>query len=288
MKSGERLAMPMVDGWHLDGLRLERFRHPAGPREPIAPHAHDEYQFGLSLDTASEYRYRDGRHDVAAGAIGAVQAGEVHAGGDFGDEGPKTTRFLYVSPSVMHGVIAEIDGGCSGEPYFREPAIRDLELAERYLAVFAAFWSGQGSRLERDEALLGILLALVVRHGGGRDGHRPVGHEPRAVALVRDYLDANPVAPVALADLARLAGLSPAYLCRSFAASVGLSPHRYQIQRRVVRVKQLLAQGVPVAEAAKATGFADQSHLGRHFRRLSGVSPGRYRAGLGDGGFMDS
>ncbi|MBA3415782.1 MAG: helix-turn-helix transcriptional regulator, partial [Chloroflexia bacterium] len=80
---------------------------------------------------------------------------------------------------------------------------------------------------------------------------------------------------------------SPDYLCRSFTAAVGMPPHRYQIQRRVELAKRLLVTGASISQASRATGFADQSHLGRHFRRLSGVSPGRYRAGLGDGGFMD-
>jgi AraC-like DNA-binding protein len=61
-----------------------------------------------------------------------------------------------------------------------------------------------------------------------------------------------------------------------FHREVGMPPHAYQIQLRVARARRLVAAGVPLAEVASMTGFADQSHLTRLFKRVVGVPPGQY------------
>jgi AraC-like DNA-binding protein len=66
-----------------------------------------------------------------------------------------------------------------------------------------------------------------------------------------------------------------------FKDRVGLTPHAYQDQLRVRRAKQLLDREVPIAQAAVEAGFYDQAHLTRHFKRVMGVTPGRYVADCG-------
>lgn len=73
--------------------------------------------------------------------------------------------------------------------------------------------------------------------------------------------------------------MSPFHLARSFTAHTGVAPHAYQLHLRVGRARALLAEGAAPAEVATRTGFCDQSHLGRHFRRLVGVTPGAYARG---------
>ena len=68
------------------------------------------------------------------------------------------------------------------------------------------------------------------------------------------------------------------------ARRVGLPPHAYQIQLRVARARELVAAGVPLAEVATMTGFADQSHLTRLFKRVVGIPPGQYAALLASQG----
>ena len=76
-----------------------------------------------------------------------------------------------------------------------------------------------------------------------------------------------------------MSGLSPRHFCRAFREAYHLSPHAYLLQARLRRAKQLIARGVPLSSAAAAAGFADQSHLHRHFRRATGTTPARYRHG---------
>ena len=81
-----------------------------------------------------------------------------------------------------------------------------------------------------------------------------------------------------LACLAESAGLSPYHFLRTFRAAVGMTPHLYLNQVRVIEAKRQLAKGMPPAEAALACGFFDQSHMARQFKRIAFVTPGRYRS----------
>ena len=59
---------------------------------------------------------------------------------------------------------------------------------------------------------------------------------------------------------------------RSFGREFGLPPNRYPVGRRVQVAGRRLLDGEPVADAAAAVGFHDQSHLHRHFTRLVGTT----------------
>jgi AraC family transcriptional regulator len=77
-----------------------------------------------------------------------------------------------------------------------------------------------------------------------------------------------------LEDIAAVAGAGPSHLQSLFRASIGMPVHRYVILRRVERAKELLLRnGMSMADIAAATGFAHQSHMARHVRRVLGVPP---------------
>jgi AraC-like DNA-binding protein len=83
---------------------------------------------------------------------------------------------------------------------------------------------------------------------------------------------------VTLEDLAGECGLGRFRLLRDFARTTGLTPHAYLLQRRTELARRLIAAGTPLAEAAIAAGFADQSHMTRNFTRRYGYTPGAYLA----------
>lgn len=90
-------------------------------------------------------------------------------------------------------------------------------------------------------------------------------------------MDDDPAAELALSTLAAAAGLSRYQFLRAFSRLTGLPPHAYLLQRRVQRARRLVRAGLPLAEAAAASGFADQSHMTRCFVRSLGLTPGAFR-----------
>jgi AraC-like DNA-binding protein len=83
---------------------------------------------------------------------------------------------------------------------------------------------------------------------------------------------------VPLAELARAVNLSPGHFVRAFKQSTGQPPHRWLVERRIAKAKQLLVNtSLPLAEIALACGFSDQSHFSRVFSRATNTSPGAWR-----------
>jgi AraC-like DNA-binding protein len=78
-------------------------------------------------------------------------------------------------------------------------------------------------------------------------------------------------------DIASTIGLSRQGFIRKFTRQVGMSPHAYRLMRNLNNARALLRQGEVIAVVAAETGFADQSELGRHFRRAFGTTPALYR-----------
>jgi AraC family transcriptional regulator len=104
---------------------------------------------------------------------------------------------------------------------------------------------------------------------------------PRSVIQAMKYIHQNYAGDVSLADIAGAAHLSPYHLTRVFKKAAGVSPHQYLLQVRVNSARSLLTAGAgdrSLAEIAAAVGFADQSHLTRHFKRVFGVTPKQLRA----------
>ena len=100
---------------------------------------------------------------------------------------------------------------------------------------------------------------------------------PQAVLRARDYLHAHSAEDISLAALAEAAGMDRFRLTRAFRSAFGLPPHAYLVQWRLVQARRLLRQGLAPASVAATVGFADQSHLGRWFRRAFGLTPAHYR-----------
>ena len=127
------------------------------------------------------------------------------------------------------------------------------------------------------ETLTNALSVHILRNYSAHS-HKSVrylgGLSPTQLKLVTDYINNHLDQELSLEELAAIAQLSAYHFCRSFKRSTGLTPHQYIIRQRVERAKLLLKDGkMGISEVAIACGFTHQSHLNRHFKRLTGVTP---------------
>lgn len=120
------------------------------------------------------------------------------------------------------------------------------------------------------ECLLAEAVGAIAGLADGRSEHtRPVR---RALALLRE----RSADSLSLDELAQHAGLDKFHLCRAFRDQVGMPPHAYLTQLRIMHAKQLLAAGERPRDIAPRVGLYDQSQLNRHFRRIVGMTPGEF------------
>jgi AraC family transcriptional regulator len=101
----------------------------------------------------------------------------------------------------------------------------------------------------------------------------------RSLAIERAliYIGQHYVEPIQLSDLAKVACVSKCHLVRRFSATLGVSPHRFQLLLRLSRAKTMLREGTSITHVAQGVGFFDHSHLDRSFRVLLGMTPTQYQ-----------
>ena len=127
----------------------------------------------------------------------------------------------------------------------------------------------------------GLMIALLSAcFQQGRSRKEKSGLPASQLRLVLDYIHENLDASVSLIALARLVGLSSSQFARLFKASTGVSPHRYQLNTRIGKAQELLLlKGERLSIVAAETGFADQRHFTRAFKRVIGATPREWRQG---------
>ncbi|MDP9647738.1 AraC family transcriptional regulator [Paraburkholderia caledonica] len=247
-------------------------------------HSHD--RFGVGVIVSGGHKSASGRGPVEARANDAIMVnpGEVHDGSPL-DERGRAWRMLYFEPSILVSAAAELSGAAEREIELTQPVVHDpllKHLFERFFAV-AVEATGAPDALAREHALLELLAHLLGAHAttqASSETHVLSLRRAGPIARAKARIDDDPSAPLTLADLAGEAGMSRFQLLRAFAHEIGLPPHAYRMQRRVVLARQWIARGVALADAAAAAGFADQSHMTRAFVRLLGVTPANYAAAM--------
>lgn len=276
-----RVKREQIEVYRPPGFDLSiELRSGAGVRAPYPRHWHDEYQLCLIDDGSGELVYRGCAHVTPATSFFVVHPGEVHSNETYAEG--CSFRSLYLAPEWMARTAGELGSRAHTLPFFPTTMIDDPELIRRFCLLQAAM-SARSADLEGESLLIELLAKLIARHSEAHSTLRAVFDDGRkdrtAVDRAREYLEAHFADHVRLETLAALAGLSPFHLNRLFRAELGLPPHAYQMQLRVGAARRLLREGMPIARVAVETGFVDQSHLTRHFRRLMLIPPGQYLSG---------
>jgi AraC family transcriptional regulator len=191
------------------------------------------------------------------------------------------TTYFYINPAEL-AVDPELElSSIDFAPrlFFDDPAM--WSTAEKLMAAIDA---PQGESRLYAEALSAVLAVELARLERGVPAPQATARGGLAAWQERaacEYIDAHLAEDVALADLAAAAKLSPAHFCRAFKTSVGMPPHRYQMQRRIEEAKILLAVPErPILEVALACGFGFSSSFTKAFRKGTGVTPSEFRRTL--------
>jgi len=245
-------------------------------KEAFPRHWHEEWGIAVIHQGVNRFWFKGAWHNAGPGAVIVVPPGEVHDGG-LDKHSVWGERMCYVPVESMARITEAFTGRCQ-ELRFSDPIIHDDELAHMLRRLHRTLTSGDAiDPLEADEFQISCFGPLLERYG-----HAPVecgrSEMSAQIRTVLELFQDDSSLQITLPELARRVSLTTFQLIRAFRHHVGLPPHAYLKQLRITRAQRLLREGLSIADAALAAGFADQPHLTREFRRTLGMTPGRYVA----------
>ncbi|MGV2289363.1 AraC family transcriptional regulator [Trinickia sp. YCB016] len=259
----------------LDAMRAESAQ--SYPR-----HTHDQYGIGV-MDRGVHASASDGKEVQAGpGNLIFVNPGEVHDGRASGGAS-RTWRMLYFDPTLMLDAQSDVLEGVERPFDFPAAVAIDPVLQGLFNSLFAHATSDGASDSAPLDAMAceAALLQLAAHLRQRLVPSQRIAPSGQSIRRAKERIDTDPAAPFTLAALADEAGVSRYQLHRNFIRELGFAPHAYILQRRIALARRLIKSGAPLAEAALAAGFYDQSHLNRWFLRIFGVSPGTYALSMG-------
>jgi AraC-like DNA-binding protein len=266
MRDKSAASFDAVETWHHGGIEFTAARY---RRHRYSPHFHEQYSIGLIIDGA--LRFSRGRREYVAraGDITLINPGETHTG-----EAADTTGWVTRNLLVPIEMIAQF-----GSIEFERPVVTNALLFDTLMTAHRESRSPD-RELRSESAAFDALLSLSKPRARTDAPHtRPSRAIARACELVRDGYTQK----ITLDAMAAAACLSKFHFVREFAGQVGISPHAFVVQVRLRAAVAALKSGIAPAEIAASSGFADQAHLCRAFKRTLGVTPAAYARAAASG-----
>ncbi|MEO8450910.1 MAG: AraC family transcriptional regulator [Gemmatimonadota bacterium] len=235
-------------------------------------HVHEGYTIGVVHSGRFEYWCGGATRVCHPGSLILMNPGEVHTGRARSGFAPALYQVIYPTVELVETLVGH------ARPLARfESADAGLVAQFRRLAAAA----GSSQEVKESPGVLASVLERFLSALGAPSESGTARRRHQLACLARDFLKRNLQARPTLEDLAKNLGLHPGYIRRVFCEVTGLSPRSYLVQLRVMRARQLLGKGVPIAEVVAAAGFTDQAHLTHEFKRTMGFPPGRFLRELG-------
>lgn len=276
----------------------QQVRSPAGAATPARPQIHAEiksFQPGIAEMSASPHAVicmflgssveticrRNGTARHGREVAGDLDIIPMNTACSWETKQPGSVLVIVVPNALLQSVATDLGFDPERIELADRFQLRDPQLEHIGWALKADIDTGcTGGRLFRESLGVALATRLLQRH----NTHSLPMRSPRGgltqaklkhlVAHIEDNLDSD----LSLNELSSVVGMSVSHLKTLFRRSTGVSVHQYVLRRRVERAKLLLQQeDLSITQVAFATGFAHQSHLARHMRKILGATPASLR-----------
>jgi AraC-like DNA-binding protein len=254
-----------VVAWHPAVPGLTEVFHAHFTDHVYPAHTHDAWTLLLVDDGAVTYDLDRHAHGAGQSEVTLLPPGVPHDGRSLHPDGFRK-RVLYLEPATLG---TDRVGTAVDRPAFPDRVLR-MAISRLHGAL-----APHTEPLEA-ESRLAFVLEQLRQHLDRAVTAAPVVRDDRLADRLRDLLDERLVEGLPLDEAAAAFGVHPTHLVRAFTRRHGLPPHRYLTGRRVDLARRLLLDGMAPAAVATATGFYDQAHLTRHFRRMLSTTPAAY------------
>ena len=251
---------------HIPGLSL---LHADFTTHEYPPHTHEALVVAVTEQGGSVVRSRGTTELAEPDALFVFNPVEAHAGW-MGASARWRYRSLYLERAAIDSVAGDL--GVGDALYFTRNRIDDPQLAASFRRLHAVL-EQDGDSFVAQELMTESFGTLFQRYASSGPRFAASAGDRCTLARVMERMRTGYAERLGLAELAREAGLTTFQLIGLFRRCVGITPHAWLTQVRLNVACRHLRRGRPIAEAALAAGFADQSAMSRHFKRCYGMTP---------------
>jgi len=239
-----------------------------------AKHYHDQVSFAVVTNGAGKFRFKHSYYSVQPRAIIKINPGEVHSSGKAKDQKHLEYRVFYLSDSLVTDVLRS-EGQESRGIDFTEKISYNNFFYDKCLNTHVGL-NNETDTLYIESVFTELLLLLLNKHSQAKVVLPTIDKKPSYLSTIIDYLHTYYNESVSLKQLSEISKRSPSQILRTFQKHVGVAPHAYQLNLKVIKAKELLLHDVSISQTALEVGFVDQSHFHKHFKRITHVTPGRF------------
>jgi AraC-like DNA-binding protein len=239
-----------------------------------ARHSHEVFSIGAITAGQSTYLHEKTSRTVSQGTVVLMNPGAVHACNPIADQ-PWSYLMLYVDSDWLGRLQSELSGSdTKGFQPLAPVSSEDPQLYDGLLHLYRTLVDPQLETLHKHCTAIAFFTLMQHRLGSSLPAIDRASHRVQQAA---QYIDACFMQPIRLDDICAAANLSASYLIRAFEQRYHMTPHAYLMNRRIQHARQQLRDGRLIAEVAHETGFSDQAHLQREFKKHLAATPGQYR-----------
>lgn len=242
-----------------------------GRKVCYARHSHEVFSIGAITGGQSTYLHEKNQQTISIGTVVLMNPGDVHACNPIDDQ-PWSYIMLYVDAQWL----GRVQQACGVEGFRAVPAISstDPQLFKGLLDLHRTLIDPALDSLEKHEAAVAFFTLMQQRLGGFDAPLKKVNVKLERAA---QFINQHFLRAIRLEEICQAAHLSEAYLIRAFEQHYHMTPHAYLINRRIQHAQAQLLDGETIADIAQQSGFADQAHFQRAFKKHLAATPGQYR-----------
>lgn len=250
--------------------------------QPFAAHSHDHHVIGAIRKGARSMICNAKKHSISEGDLIVFNPGDVHECRSCQSCIPHETMiFDSITFSKSFAGNIRLDG----------PVIRNAEVLNRLDRVFMLL-AGESGR-DHDESSYDdrgeTIVDAVVEMIDALQTQVPMNQEmphigDKKISDAKSYIEERFAEPISIEALAEKMSISTYALIRAYKKQYSITPLQDLISHRANHACKLLSLGMSPCEVAEKTGFCDQAHLTRVFKKRIGTTPAAYAREVADSG----
>lgn len=250
-------------------------RSSQGSARSFKAHLHRTFSVGGVQSGQVAYQVGDQTALLQPGSLALINPETLHSCNSIGGQ-PRNYAMLYLEVSWCLAIQQSLWPTAAFVPA-QQLRLDDPELYQWYFHTVTAVLDETVDLLAKEQLLLELLGTIFSRAWPQIPANRPIDKTQMAFTELKEMLAANLREDLSLADLATRLGCNPYTLLRQFKAATGITPHAFRTNCRIEQARRYLQQGMDIGETALECGFFDQSHLHRHFKAMTTITPKEYQ-----------